>query len=96
MKIFLYDDWRLGYGHFASVDGFKLTQYKDHDNLEAIREEDGRIYGYIYEVDEMSLDMLDAYYGVDTLHRRITVTATLQGGQKIEVQMYESLHAEMV
>lgn len=96
MKIFLYDEWRLGHGYFASVDGFKLIKYADHERLEAIPDEDGRIYGTVYEVDKMSLEMLDAFYGVNTLHRRITVTVTLQGGQKITAQMYESLHAELV
>jgi gamma-glutamylcyclotransferase (GGCT)/AIG2-like uncharacterized protein YtfP len=97
MKVFIYEnDFRLGHGHFASVDGFKLREYEGHKHLEAVRDEKGRIYGTVYEMDKMSLGFMDAYYGVGVLHERITVTATLQGGQEIKVEMYEFTHAELV
>ena len=97
MKLFIYDDdFRLGYGLFASVCGFKFVEYKGHKNLEAVADENGRIYGTIYDMDKTTIDFMDVYYGESVMHQRIQVTASLEGGQKIKVEMYEFIHAELV
>ena len=97
-KVFVYEEevFQLGVGLFASVEGFRLAKYKGHKSMEVIRDESGRLYGTIYDMDELSITLMDAYYGEGLLHNRITVDATLQGGDKIEVEMYEFIHAELV
>ncbi len=97
MKVFIYeDDFKLGHGMFACVDGFRLAEHPGHERLEAIKDSAGCVYGTIYEMDEMSLDMMDLYYGVGVMHNRIPATAKLQGGDEVEVQMYEFIHVELV
>ena len=90
-KIFLYDKkLDLGIGRFASVGGFKLISAGNNECPEAIREDSDKIYGYIYEVNDGILEMLDMYYGLGVeLHERINVKAALEGGVTIDVQMYE-------
>lgn len=91
MNIFLYDNkLDLGIGTFASVGGFRLVTEGRNRCLEAIKDDDEKIYGYIYEIDNDTLGMLDMYYGLGLdLHERITVVATLEGGSIIIVDMYE-------
>jgi gamma-glutamylcyclotransferase (GGCT)/AIG2-like uncharacterized protein YtfP len=90
-KVFLYDNkLDLGLGHFASVGGFKLVTAGFNECVEAVPDTNGRIYGYIYEVNDGVLGMLDMYYGLGIeLHQRITTTAVLEGGVEINVDMYE-------
>ena len=90
-NVFIYDDKiDLGLGQFSSVGGFSLVTEGRNECVEAIREDDAKIYGYIYEVNDGILDMLDTYYGLGVkLHKRISVKAALQGGVTIDVYMYE-------
>jgi len=90
-NIFLYDNkLDLGIGQFASVGGFKLVSAGFGECPEAIPDKDNRIYGYIYEIDNDILEMLDMYYGLGiNLHKRIMIKAILEGGIIIDVQMYE-------
>jgi len=90
-KIFLYDKkLDLGIGRFASVGGFKLISAGINECIEAIQEDSGKIYGYIYEVEDGVLEMLDMYYGLGIdLHERISAKAALEGGVTIDVQIYQ-------
>ena len=90
-NVFLYDDkLDLGVGRFASVGGFELVQAGAGACPEAIKDDSGKIYGYIYEINDEMLEMLDMYYGLGVnLHERILVDAVLEGGVIISTYMYE-------
>jgi len=90
-NVFLYDNkLDLGIGQFASVGGFKLISAGRNECPEAIREDSDKIYGYIYEIKDDILDMLDMYYGLGVdLHKRISAKAALEGGVIVDIQMYE-------
>ena len=90
-NVFLYDNkLDLGLGQFASVSGFKLVSLGFNKCPEAIKDGDSKIYGYIYEISNQMLEILDTYYGLGVqLHERIAVEATLEGGIVIDVYMYE-------
>ena len=90
-KVFLYDSQvDLGTGQFASIGGFKLITVGRNSGAEAIKDENGKVYGYIYDVNDGVLDSLDMYYGLGLeLHERIKTTATLEGGSVVDVYMYE-------
>ncbi|MHA2063666.1 MAG: gamma-glutamylcyclotransferase family protein [Candidatus Thorarchaeota archaeon] len=90
-KVFLYDNkLDLGLGQFASVNGFKLVSSGFNKCPEAIKDEDNKIYGYIHEISNQMLEILDTYYGLGVnLHNRIAVQAVLEGGIVVDVSMYE-------
>ncbi len=90
-NVFLYDNkLDLGIGKFASVNGFKLVTSGFNECLEAIKDENETIYGYIYEISNDVLEMLDTYYGLGVdLHERITTESILAGGATTKVYMYE-------
>ena len=98
-KVFLYDNkLDLGIGNFASVVGYECMSFKDRDGVEAVPAtgQYERIYGYVYDVDDDVLDMLDVYYGVGIgMHRQVNVLATLEGGASINAIMYEFQYAEI-
>jgi hypothetical protein len=97
MKVFIYEDnFELGHGTYACVDGYKLVEHKGHKHIEAIQDENGRIHGYIHEISCDDLKMMDIFYGVGVLHKRLTTTAKLAGGAEIPVELYEFIHAELV
>jgi len=91
MKVFLYDNrFELGIGLFASAKGYKLVSAGLSETPEAVTNNGSMIYGYIHEVDQDVLDMMDTYYGLGVkLHERIEIDAVLAGGVKVKAQMYE-------
>ena len=100
IKVFIYDknvNWPNGL--FAKIDGFRLvTEAHTFDNtIEAIRDDNECIYGYIYEISEDTLDSLDAYYGLGIgMHDRIQIQAILNGGATLDVYLYEYIVEEPV
>jgi len=90
MRVFLYGNtFDFGIGDWAVVRGFELVIDKDKEP-EAVKSEDGCVYGRIYNVDNSVMESLDAYHGIGIgLHERITVTAILEGNRRERVFMYE-------